>query len=696
MKKKKEVSLISRIRRIDDNSLIKFKKPTQDNAVSADDFMAENSDVKMKTAKVNYSDDNVKSLEQEWKFDCSAMPVNNFVVTPYMYLQSGRVLSVLYPSSCCYLLPPQILPLAEPMSESNDKEQVVQDKIKDFSYDEDTATLYWICKGKEEITKCKLANFEVVIEKIYTLVGANVGEERITLSIKGKRNVLLDISLDKLTGLHQELTKKNPEYRLYNDLKGQASALFRQYVSEVYEYSQECLPHAVIYKNAGWQKNLNGWHYYSATDENCQSDFYLAEVDTDPFSLVEWVGNLLLIADKQIMLPLLLHAHLGYTLKLFEEAGYNEQYILAMIGVSGSKKTSLARVLFSLFGDAIINFTSTDRAIELELMERQDSTMILDDLSSGSDRILAGKFEKILRQLGDSTGRKRSINSGKGQETVSTRCAVVLTAETDIDALSKSSKLRTLAVHLNVNSVNSDMLRKFQDDELNSKAMGKFSKLEQYMTLYIRFLEMNFDFFVDLLKVIKIKKNNEFGFARQVTIFNMLLGQVDLVLRFWRFCGMLDDKEFETMYSHWLDILEELMTMNEKRGKEAEPYILFLQAISQALRSGKIAGNKSSYEEDSCYVHFIGYKDFPNMILCPDSAYDYVINYYNRLGRVFTESPKALWDKFYSLGLLEVYEQKNHKPKLFKQVKVKRTSVYCLCLKWRSVEALLNQMIPEA
>ena len=138
------------------------------------------------------------------------------------------------------------------------------------------------------------------------------------------------------------------------------------------------------------------------------------------------------------------------------------------------------------------------------------------------------------------------------------------------------------------------------------------------------------------------------------------------------------------------------MTVNEKRGKEAEPYILFLQAISQALRSGKIASSKSSYE-DSYYVnHLIGYKDFPNMILYPDSAYDYVVDYYNRLGKVFTESPKALWNKFYSLGLLEVYEQKNHKPKLFKQVKVKRASVYCLCLNWRSVEVLLNQMIPEA
>lgn len=692
MKKKEKVSLISRIRRIDDNALRKFEEPTQDNAVSVNDFMAENPNFKMMTTKVNYSDENVR---QERTFDCSAMPVNNFVVTPYMYLQSGQGLSVLYPNSCRYLLPPQFLPSPEPTSESNDKKQIVQNRINDFVYDENKATLYWICRSKNEETKYKLANFEVVVEKMYTLVGANVYEEGIILLIKGKHNISLDISLDKLTVLHQELTKKNPEYRLYNDLKSQASALFRQYVSEIYEYSQECLPHHVIYKNAGWQMTSGGWHYFSGIDENCRSNFYLAEVDTDPFSLVEWVGYLFSVADYQIMLPLLLHAHLGYTLKLFEEAGYNEQYILAMIGVSGSKKTSLARVLFSLFGDAIINFTSTDRAIELELMGRQDSTMILDDLSSGSDRILAGKFEKILRQLGDSTGRKRSINSGKGQEAVNTRCAVVLTAETDIDALSKSSKLRTLAVHLDVNSVNSDMLRKFQDDELNSKAMGKFSKLEQYMTLYIRFLEINFDFFVDLLKSIKIKKKNELGFARQVTIFNTLIGQVDLVLRFWRFCGMLDDKGFESTYSHWLDILEELMKINEKRGKEAEPYILFLQAISQALRSGKVAADKSSYEENSCYVDFIGYKDFPNMILYPDSAYDYVVNYYSRLGKVFTESPKVLWDKFYSLGLLEVYEQKNHKPKLLKIVKIKSTAFYCLCLKWSSVESLLNQMVPE-
>ena len=335
-------------------------------------------------------------------------------------------------------------------------------------------------QGKTE--RVPLANFCLSIEKIYTLVATNAQEERITLSVQGKSNVMLDIPLDKLTALYQELTKSHPEYRLHNAAKSQANHLFQQYVSEVYEISLECLPHETVYKNAGWQLSSGGWHYFSGTDKNCRSDFHLATVDTAKFDLVDWVGGLLEVGDYQIMLPLLLHAHLGYTLKLFEDAGYNEQYILAMIGASGSKKTSLARVIFSLFGDALINFTSTDRAIELELMNRQDSTMILDDLSSGSDKLLAGKFEKILRQLGDSTGRKRSISSGTEQEAVNTRCAVVLTAETDIDALSKSSKLRTLAVYLSVDSLDSAKLKEFQDDEFNAKMTGRFSKLEQYMT----------------------------------------------------------------------------------------------------------------------------------------------------------------------------------------------------------------------
>ena len=663
----------------EDNAMDR-KKTTDDNAISVEEFRRRNPNVELNALQVNYSNENVRQLDAFQNY--SSVPMIDTAVTPYGYLQGGNGLNVLYPVSSYYLLPPQFLP--EP--------RVQESRIKDFIYEESSTTLFWIHRNKNKTERVPLANFCLTIEKIYTLVATNAQEERITLSVQGKSNITLDIPLDKLTALYQELTKSHPEYRLYNAAKSQTNGLFQQYVSEIYEISLESLPHETVYKNAGWQMSSGGWHYFSGTDENCRSDFHLATVDTAPIDLVDWFGGLLEVGDYQIMLPLLLHAHLGYTLKLFEDAGYNEQYILAMIGASGSKKTSLARVMFSLFGDALINFTSTDRAIELELMNRQDSTMILDDLSSGSDNFLAGKFEKILRQLGDSTGRKRSINSGMEQESVNTRCAVVLTAETDIDALSKSSKLRTLAVYLNVDSLDSAKLKEFQDDEFNAKMSGSFSKLEQYMTCYVRFLETHYKQMVEVLRTAKLNACNEFSFARQATIFNMLLGQAELVLLFWQYCGMVsaEEEDFVKVYTHWFDVLKRVMEVNEQRGKESEPYILFLQAISQALRAGTIAASKNFISDKS-----IGYVEKTDVILFPDAAYDYVISYYSRLGKIFSEGKRTLWDKFYSLNLIEVYEQQNHKPKLFKKVKLNGVFTDCLWLKWRVVEQLLNQVAPE-
>ena len=659
----------------EDNAMARKNEP-DDNASSVAEFKRRNPNVELKTLQVNYSNDNVRRLET---FSTSSnLPMSDTAMKPYGYLQSGYGITVLYPASSYYILPPQFLM----------PPRVIKRRTTNYIYEENSATLFWLRRNKDKTERIPLANFEVVIKKIYTLVDTNAQEDRLELLIKGKADIALDISLDKLTALYQELTKKHPEYRIYSDAKSQAHSLFQQYVSEIYEMSLESLSQEVIYKNAGWQMTPAGWHYFSGTDKNCQSDFHLATMDTAPIDLVDWVSGLLKLGDYQIMLQLLLHAHLGYTLKLFEDAGYNEQYILAMIGASGSKKTSLARVMFSLFGDALINFTSTDRAIELEMMSRQDSTMILDDLSSGNDKFQAGKFEKILRQQGDSTGRKRSINSGMEQDSVSTRCAIVLTAETDIDALSKSSKLRTLAVYLKVDSLDSAKLREFQDDELNAKMIGRFSKLEQYMTCYVKFLEAHYQKMIGVLRTAKLNIGSEFSFARQATIFNMLVGQAELVLIFWQFCGMLSaEEDFSKMYSHWLEVLKKVMEANEQRGKESEPYILFLQVIAQSLHTNAIATSKE-YVGDQC----IGYFEKNDVILLPDKAYDYVICYYNRLGKIFSEGKRALWDKFYSLNLIEVYEQQNHKPKLFKKVKLNGFTTDCLWLKWRVVAQLLNQI----
>ena len=515
-----------------------IQKPIQDTAVSVTQFMANNQNIQMTSPVVTYSNENVTNLRDCAVTNYSPQSMTYSPVSPYVYSQSGQEMICLLPASELYLRTSQDLPTPK-----------LQAKPQDFTYDENSGTLYW-CRNKNSKERYRLANFEVTVEKIYTLVATNVQEERITLSIRGKNHsVLFDIKLSKLTSLIQELSAQYPQFRIFCDL-ARANSIFQQYISEVYERSYETLPHEIVYKDAGWQRNCNSWHYYSGNDENCLSNFRLAVMEYEPVALIDWVSRLLEIADPQIMLPLFLHAHLGYTLKLFEDAGYNEQFILTLIGASGSKKTSLARVLFSLFGDALINFTSTNRGIELDLMSRQDSSMIMDDLSSGRDKVLAMKFEQILRQLGDSTGRKRSINGGNDLDCVATRCAVVLTAETDIDALSKSSKLRTLAVFLNHDSIDSKKLSTFQDDDLYAKRSGQFSKLEQYMTLYVKFLEAHYSPCVEIVIAPELDTKKDFSFARQATIFKMLVVQAELILLFWETCGFINGDENIALFNH--------------------------------------------------------------------------------------------------------------------------------------------------
>lgn len=418
----------------------------------------------------------------------------------------------------------------------------------------------------------------------------------------------------------------------------------------------------------------------------CCSNFRLSnDVCFFPRDLINWELGLLNIGADEIMIPLLLHSHLGYTLKLFEMSGYKEQFIMILIGESGSKKTSLSRVMFSLFGEAMVNFTATDRAIELALMQRQDATLILDDLSAGKDKNLAGKFEKILRQLGDSIGRKKSINGGSELESVNTRCAVILTAETDIDALSKSSKLRTLAVNIEKHSLNESILKMYQQDEINARIGNQYSMMEKYMTFYINYLRENYQQIVNFLVQMKYGDYGvEWNFARQATIFKMLMSQAMILMDFWGRYVPLP----QFIYERICRALQNVMKMNEYRAGEAEPYIMFLKAIEEGIVcEGIVAPDKNSCERNAR----LGYFQTGHLILIPEAIYNYVCTYYYRQGKLFSESLPAILNKLYEKNLLEVYEQKDHKPKLLKQAVINNVSQNVICLKWHIVENLLLQ-----
>lgn len=654
----------------------------KEEAVDIDDFMAQNSEVKMISPVVLKSCNEEIGIIRANSQTQKAMEQDK-AVTPFEYMQGGN--SMIFPevSSHNYILN------RDTISQNMNQISLPARNIGEFYYDESAGILYFKSIAFRNVQPIRIANFDVKIIGHYNLISRLKSKEMVVVAVRNlQSHVELHIPLEKLSDFYKILSEGHPEFFLYPD-NGKAHQILKQYIAEVYGYSKNYIFHGIKYEQAGWNFDAlnHRWHYYSGIDADCLSEMKLANgLTMYPQDLIYWNAGLLEIGLLEIMLPLFIHMHLGFTLKLFEEAGYNEQYILMLVGESGSKKTSLSRELFCLFDGRIINFQATDRAIELEMINRQDSTMVLDDLTSGSDANLTNKFEKILRQLGDSTGRVRSINGGMEQDTVPTRCAVVLTSETDIDALSKSSKLRTLAIYIGKNSLNSEKLSQYQMDAIASKNQKHFSRLEQYITLYVRFLEMQYPLIVENLKMAKMAPiKEEFTFARQATISKILKCQAILILRFWFIYGFITFEKVDTIFRKWVEVLDTVIRENEMRGRTVDSYLLFLQVINYALKNGKISWGKNGY-----YSDHIGYKEKTYLVLNFEASYDYVSDFYRRKGKLFTESKRILLNKLYERGLIDVYEQKNHKPKMLKKVKIDGIGQPMLWLKWNMVEQELN------
>lgn len=114
------------------------KNTTDDNAISVEEFRRRNPNVELNALQVNYSNENVRRIEAFPTY--SNVPMTDTAVTPYGYLQGGYGMTVLYPASSYYLLPPQFL--SEP--------RVQESRIKDFIYAESSATLFWLRWNKNK------------------------------------------------------------------------------------------------------------------------------------------------------------------------------------------------------------------------------------------------------------------------------------------------------------------------------------------------------------------------------------------------------------------------------------------------------------------------------------------------------------------------------------------------------------------
>lgn len=589
-----------------------------------------------------------------------------------------------------------VVPLISIVPAINDEKTITtgmgEEEIFDDKFIEKEQGVY-IIKNSDKFNKIvRLSNFKVEILSIKKHIF--LSKEELFYEIKifnDNINEIVEIEQTQYFNIYSEVAKIHPEFRLYSD-SYKSAGLFREYLSAVYQRKKNFLKINNFYEYSRWINDDNSVRYISGSDENCNSKrkiAYLKNINLQNIFASAW-RILSLSADKRVVLPLFLQMHIGYTAKLFEDAGLPVQYIFNIIGATGSKKTAVAKILYCLFDMTDgINFTATDCAIEIYAEKCHDATVLLDDLYSVKEKTVLDKMHRFLRIYADGIGRVRSVNSGTEIERMDTRYAVVITAESMLDGLQQSAKLRNFVVRVRKDTFNDNVLRQFQIEAKEATFEERLNSLEIYLSAYIRFLESNYAQIVKEIinfqpPAMKLK------FARQATIYKILSFQAKIILDFGKVCGFFTDIDVQCLWDEWISILQSVMLENQYLCNQEEPYRLFLETVMQsyAQKIIQICNSKSEYELTAKFSY--GYIEQNILKLEPNKIFDYVMTYYSHIGRGFSATLNDIISILYEKGVVDAYEQKNHKAKMLKSVVINGIKTKFLCLKMDKIKQILE------
>lgn len=258
---------------------------------------------------------------------------------------------------------------------------------------------------------------------------------------------------------------------------GPGRSYFPHYIS--FLLSQNNYHYIRNYVRGGWKQYSNQWIYVTSTE--CISSQLLNEgykslnngqfnlIDIDERTIFECSMNAFnLCKNPESITPLWLYVQLGFFSSLFEYANFPTRFVLAYLGKSNTKKTSIVNVLTSILGNydnykPLLNFKSTQGGVEKMISEYQDCCITIDDLHPTTNKIQKDKMmailESVIRLIGDGIPPHR-MNTKRIHNP---KVGVIITGEEELEQV-YSSKTRVFTVHTNAEQCNLEILSYFQDN----------------------------------------------------------------------------------------------------------------------------------------------------------------------------------------------------------------------------------------
>ena len=355
------------------------------------------------------------------------------------------------------------------------------------------------------------------------------------------------------------------------------------------------------YQQNGWKKIEGYWEYVIDSGVVGTQIEKIIGDETHPFlydptqvatqkNFREVFGMLDICKDRTITTALFLFTHMGILTKLFEIAKVPVKGMLAVIGPTNSRKTSLALCMTKTFcRDDIftpeISFESTLGGIEVETSRHADSVVVIDDFHPSMTKKNQNKMndllEFVVRRYGDRTVKKRMTdfapNGNAGKYGI--KGLAVITGE-DIGGV-QSSLTRILCLEITRNTVNNEVLSFYQDNPyiLTSHLYGFIAYVSRYFNEIVSYLAKR------VKELRKQKKSDVPRFSEyyaQMMVVGEIIAEYAVYQSFW------NSKDVAYWLSDCGNALNSIVMTNLKNVRAGDFSTMIAIALNDALKTNGV------------------------------------------------------------------------------------------------------------
>lgn len=394
---------------------------------------------------------------------------------------------------------------------------------------------------------------------------------------------------------------------------------------------------------------------YSFTEKGSQEDLiYLSAMLENSF------------APQCVMLPLLAVTFLCPLNHFLKSAGCEPKFVTALIGKTGSRKSTLAALFLSFFGkfsasDLPMSFHDTANSILSNIYYLKDVLTCIDDFHPSGmfhEQEMKSIAQNISRYYGDRIGRARLNSKAELQSSKPPTGNAIITAEYTPE-ISVSGSARYFNIELNENDVQLDDLSEYQQLANDGVLCGIMQSYIEWIknvylddeSAFVKTLEDVFlkyrKFYLDRLCANRIKFHN-----RTPDMLAHLKIGFAFLLVFLKSKNQINKSELDKFEKVFDEIVLKAVSANAEIIEFENPTTRFCEKLKSLLDSGRCYVETKGLDSTPRQRNCIGLQDDEHYYLFADTTHSEVRKLCAEQGEHFSISKNELLRQLRKEGLL--------------------------------------------